>query len=162
MAPILNKRYTQADNQPLPDFLREGGPFLQVLVHVPSALAALLSSQNQVVPPPQPGLALIDTGASGTCVHEPILTGLGLSPIGSTTSGTAAGPTQHDLYAVRLEFNADGIDREFNSVAAVDLSGQFVNLNTGNQPIVALIGRDVMQDWLLVYNGPLGVITIAH
>ncbi len=28
-------------------------------------------------------------------------------------------------------------------------------------PIVALIGRDVLQDWVLIYNGPAGIITIS-
>jgi hypothetical protein len=106
-------------------------------------------------------MALIDTGASNTRVHEPILKALGLNPIGSMTSGTAAGPTQHSLYPVRLEFPADHIDREFDSVVGVDLSGQVANLSTGPEPIIALIGRDVLRDWILIYNGIGGVISIA-
>ena len=135
---------------------------MNVLVHVPSALAQLLGSQKTTVPTPQAGVALIDTGASGTCVHEPILKTLGLNPIGSTTSGTAAGQTPHSLYPVRLEFPSDDIDREFNSVVGVDLSGQTVNLSTGQEPIIALIGRDVLQDWVLIYNGVGGIVSISY
>ena len=108
------------------------------------------------------GVALIDTGATGTCVHEPVLQQLGLNPIGATNSGTAAGQTRHNLYPARLEFPADGIDREFNSVVGVNLTGQSVTVNNATHPIIALIGRDVMKDWVLIYNGVGGVVTISY
>lgn len=161
MAPVSNRRYLTDDNHPHPEFLRDDGPFLNVLVHVPSALAKLFENQNLPVPAPQAGLALIDTGASHTCVHEPALTALGLNPIGATTSRTAAGLTAQRLYPVRLEFPGEGIDREFTSVAGVNLIGQSVVLNTGEKDIIVLVGRDVMQEWVLIYNGPIGVVTIA-
>lgn len=162
MARPFNKFYITEEKDPDPAFLRSLGPVLNVLVHVPTALAQLLGNQGLPVPAPQAGLALIDTGASGTCVHEPILKALGLNAIGATTSGTAAGPTPHSLYPVRLDFPSDGIEREFNSVVGVDLTGQFANLSTGPAPIIALIGRDVLQDWIFIYNGVGGVISIAH
>lgn len=161
MAPISNKRYLNDQREPDADFLREDGPFLNALVHVPTALAQLLDKQNLAVPAPVAGLGLIDTGASSTCIHEPVLTQLGLNPIGTTTSRTAAGIAIQRLYPVRIEFPGEGIDREFNSVAGVDLSGQTVSLSTGEQQIIALIGRDMMRNWVLIYNGPIGVVTIA-
>jgi predicted aspartyl protease len=106
-------------------------------------------------------MALIDTGATNTCVHEAILQTLGLNPIGSITSGTAAGPVQHNRYPARLEFPGDGIDREFTSVVGVNLTGQFVRLSTGVHPIIALIGRDVLADWVFTYNGVAGEVTIS-
>lgn len=39
-----------------------------------------------------------------TCVHEPILTGLGLNPIGIVNSGTAKGLVQQSVYPARIVF----------------------------------------------------------
>jgi hypothetical protein len=51
---------------------------MNVDLDVPPALAASLTAAGQPVPPQRrASLALIDTGATLTCVHEPILTGLG-------------------------------------------------------------------------------------
>ncbi len=94
-------------------------------------------------------------------MHESVLQRLGLNAIGTVTSGTAAGRVLHNLYPARLEFPGEGIDREFASVTGVDLSGQVVSLSSGVRPIIALIGRDVMADWILIYNGVGGLVTIS-
>lgn len=86
---------------------------------------------------------------------------LGLNPIGTIMSGTAAGQAKHNRYPARLEFPGEGIDRDFNSVTGVDLSGQTVHLTSGQIPIIALIGRDVMSDWIFTYNGVGGFISIS-
>lgn len=127
----------------------------------PAHSRKMLGANAAALPAPVSGVALIDTGATATCVHEPVLQQLGLNPIGTIDSGTAAGLTQHKLYPARLEFPADGIDREFNSVAGVNLAGQAVILGGATHPIIALIGRDVLSDWILIYNGVGGVVTIS-
>ncbi len=43
----------------------------------------------------------------------------------------------------------------------VNLTGQFVRLSTGVHPIIALIGRDVLADWVFTYNGVAGEVTIS-
>jgi hypothetical protein len=121
----------------------------------------VIADAGGTLPTPEAGFALIDTGASGTCVHEPILQKLGLNPIGTVMSGTAAGQVPHNLYPARIEFPGEAIDRDFNSVAGVNLSGQTISLSTGIHPIIALIGRDVMADWILTYNGVGGFISIS-
>jgi hypothetical protein len=161
LAPSRNRFFLDANKDPDPELLRKCGPIMNVVVHVPTALAKLLGEQGTPVPPPHAGMALIDTGASGTCVHESILKSLQVNPIGSVTSGTAAGPTPHNLYPVRLQFPWENITRDFDSVVGVDLTGQFVEVSTGRQPIVVLVGRDVLRDWIFIYNGGGGVISIA-
>jgi hypothetical protein len=112
------------------------------------------------VPAPQTGIALIDTGATMTCVHEPILKLLTLNPIGAVTSGTANGPVQQSLYPASLHFTALGFGIELDQVAGVDLAGQTVPLNPP-QNVVALIGRNVLSRCIFIYNGPGGFWTLA-
>ncbi len=48
------------------------GPILPISVSIPQALAALYTSQQISLPSPVTGIALIDTGATRSCVHAPI------------------------------------------------------------------------------------------
>lgn len=159
--PSRNRFFYDQDGTTSPLLLQQAGPILNVLIHAPAALARTLAAGGDVIPAPQAGLALIDTGASYTCVHEPTLRTLGLNPIGTVLSGTAAGSVQHSRYPARLEFPGEGIDQEFSAVTGVDLNGQEVLLSTGPAPIIALIGRDLMSGWVFTYNGVGGFITIS-
>jgi hypothetical protein len=140
--------------------LQTNGPILNVLVHIPTALAQLLS-QGTPIPSPQSGIALIDTGASHTCVDESSLVKLGVNPIGVATTRTAAGPANQSRYPVRLEFPGEGLDLEFSSVTGVDLSGQAIDIGAQSHPIVVLVGRDVLSQCVLVYNGPGGFYSLS-
>jgi hypothetical protein len=71
--------------------LSREGPFFEVFVSIPQALAEFYTKENIPIPSPISGMALIDTGASRSCVHGPIMRGLKVSPIGVATSHTAAG-----------------------------------------------------------------------
>jgi len=136
------------------------GAFFPIEVHVPPAIAALLNDQNLPVPAPLSGLALIDTGATLTCVHETLLARLGLNPIGVITSGTASGPVQQNVYPARIVFPAQGWTIDLAGVAGVNLAGQQV-ATTPPQPIIALIGRNILQNWLMVWNGPAAFWSVA-
>src|SRR5712691_12766329 len=137
--------------------LAGNGPILDVSVSIPQALANLYARQQIPLPSPITGIALIDTGATRSCVHVPIMRQLGVNPIGVVTSGTAAGPVPHNLFPAHFTFPAAGIDLDFAAVVGVDLSGQTIN----GQQLIALIGRDVLSSGIFVYNGPLGAFTFA-
>lgn len=91
--PIYNQHYMKPGQIHDPVALAGAGPILQVEVNLPQALINLLSSQNKPIPASSPGFALIDTGASRTCVDSLVLSNLGISPIGVVTMGTAGGST---------------------------------------------------------------------
>lgn len=126
-------------------------------VNLPQPLINLLSSQNKPIPAPAPGFALIDTGASRTCIDSQVLSNLGISPIGVVTMGTAGGSSSCPLFPAKLSFPVVHLVIDFGSVAGVNLQGQTVN----GTPLVALIGRDVLLRCLLIYNGSGGFFTLA-
>jgi hypothetical protein len=83
---------------------------------------------------------------------------LGVSPFGQAPGETAVGPKVDNLCPVRLAFPGTvGWDIAFAAVTGVDLTGQIVH----GQQIVALIGRDLLSNCILLYNGSGGVFSIA-
>lgn len=137
--------------------LAAAGPLLEVEVNIPQPLINLLSSQNKPIPSPKPGLSLIDTGASRTCVELTILSGLGINPIGIGNVGTASGTTPCQLFPARLSFPALRLSVDFGSVLSVNLQGQTIDGN----PLIALIGRDILSRGLFIYSGNGGFFTLA-
>lgn len=136
-----------------PELLRATGPALSVEIRVPSALAAALQQANLQVPTPHVGLALIDTGASITAVEQAVLQGLGLSPTGLTPVATPSGQVQQPVYACELSFPGTPIPTlPFGFV---------VGSSVGLLGYSALIGRDVLRHFQLVYNGAEGFWTLA-
>lgn len=132
---------------------------LPVEIHVPPVIAQVLISRGDPVPAPVTGLALVDTGATFTCVHERVLQQLGLNPVGVVTSGTAGGPVQQSQYPVRLLSPDQGWTFDLITTA-VDLRGQQVPVQPP-QDLIALIGRDLLRNCVLVWNGPAGFWTLA-
>lgn len=91
--------------------------------------------------------ALIDTGASHTFVSNHILKALDLKPVGVTKfRGVSQDDETEDAaeYSVQLRFN-NGRQSEVIAVGA-ELGGK----------IGCLIGRDILSDLVLVYDGPAG------
>lgn len=150
--PILNGVFVQPPSNALgPGVLQQTGPIIDVQVAVPTALEQLLRQSSKPVPPPVKGRALIDTGATISSVDDATIRGLGVSPVGLINTGTAGGPQQQNMYPARFILQA-GWTFEFSRVTGSNLTG------TG---LVALIGRDVLSRTILVYNGPLGVFSLA-
>jgi hypothetical protein len=156
--PIYDGEFRTQKGGPGPAALLQLGPVLQVEIAVPSALSEFLSAQNQPIPAPRTGLALIDTGATRSCVDSQVISSLSVNPIGITDLGTAGGRSQHNLYPAKFNFPVmKGVEMEFGSVVGVDLSGQ----GAGKMQIIALIGRDVLSRCILIYHGTKGSFSLA-
>lgn len=159
--PIYNSHFVEnhpAGGQRLsPTTLALLGPVLSVSVSIPQALAAFYTRRQIPLPSPITGPALIDIGATRCCVHAPVMSNLGVNPIGVVTSGTPAGQVRHNLYPAHFTFPATNIEIDFASVVGVDLTGQIIN----GQQLIALIGRDVLAMGILVYNGTTGTFSFA-
>lgn len=151
----------KTSGDPLPTALTQLGAFLSIEIHVPPQIAQVLTDQGEPVPPPVPGLALIDTGATMTCVHRRVLDQLGLKPIGTVNSGTASGVVQQEIYPGRIVFPTHGWTLDLQAVVAVDLSGQTIALEPDPQPIIALLGRNFLQRGVFIWNGTGGCWTLT-
>lgn len=109
-------------------------------------------------PPPLPVEAIIDTGASITCVDSEVVQILRLKPIGEAlvrTLGGEAAPRRFKTFAVSLRFeSAEGVRKIFPAAQVVSASFY----QTGIQ---ALIGRDILNRAILQSSGFSGLATLA-
>lgn len=142
----------QAIVQAIQDFLRRG-PCSAVEIHVPDALANQLQAAGTVIPPPITGVGLLDTGASISGIDDAHAQQLGLVPISSTQVATPSGSATQRLYGVKLEFPGTMLP----PVPFLMVTGSQIK----NQGIDVLIGRDYLNDKVLIYNGPMRLYTIC-
>lgn len=111
-----------------------------------------LSAQGSAVPAPRQGLALIDTGASSTCIDDQAAQEMSL-PVVDVAKMTSASHDAHpcNLYPIQITL-PQGIS--FGAPRAM-------GANLKAQGLVAIIGRDILQMCTLFYNGPAGQLTIS-
>jgi Aspartyl protease len=128
------------------------GPIIQAELAVPDALATVLTSNGNAVPSPVVGNALIDTGASICCIDEEHAINLGLQPVGQISLGNAGGARVHERYIGKISFPGTTLQA---------LEFVLVGCPLRQQGLLMLIGRDVLQSCVLIYNGPLGITTIS-
>jgi hypothetical protein len=156
--PVYNHYYPDTGNLiNTPDSatrLATEGPLLPVTISVPPSLITVLQAHNRPVPPPMSGQALIDSGASLCMVDEQVARSFGLPPFGTMPINTPAGPTQCATYPASLSFPGTPLPNvEFFDFITGPLQGQ---------GIIALIGRNVLRDFVFIYNGPGGCISLAY
>jgi len=135
------------------------GPILDVLIGVSEPLRKIMKTQGAAVPKPVSIRVLLDTGASGTCVDLATLSALGLVPTGTAlihTVSTTGTPVPAALYDVSLALVHPGQQfvRWFDAVPVMGAS-------LAAQGIQGLVGRDILAQCLLVYDGQAGTFTLA-
>jgi hypothetical protein len=136
------------------------GAFFPIEVHVPPQIAAVMVKAGQPLPKTISGIGLIDTGATLTCIQEDILVSLGLNPIGQVDSGTANGLKPCNIYPARIVFPTKGWTLDLGQAMGVNLTGQIIPTDPP-QPIIALLGRNLLERSVLIYNGITGFWTIT-
>lgn len=132
--------------------LHQRGPVIQVSVTIEQNAGKALLAQGRALPTPKAGLALIDTGASNTCIDDQAAVELRL-PIIDIAHMQSASHAKHQCNVYPVTIDIPGV----------------VNLNSprtmgaalAGQGLLALIGRDVLSRCTLFYNGPMGQITLS-
>ena len=102
---------------------------------------------------PASGLALIDTGAAGTCIDDEVAASIGCPVVGTAQMASAT----HDavevpVYAVQLNVP---------SLSLIVTARRAFAAQLRPQGLVALIGRDILKFWNFTYNGPAGTFGIS-
>jgi hypothetical protein len=136
------------------------GPVLTVVIGVSVARGDALMTAGRPVPAGISARALIDTGASCTCVDPSILVKLALTPTGTVSVHTpSTGPAAHlaEQYDVSLLVPGAGAHHVPLALPAIPVMAAELSV----QGIDALIGRDVLRDCIFIYNGSVGLFTIA-
>lgn len=137
------------------------GAVIDAWIAVSAARHAALTEAALPIPNPIQIRALIDTGATSTCIDPSVLQTLNLTPTGSTTvetPSTGGIPVSADQYDIGLIVPAGDKQRP---------------LMVPNLPVIcmtlfpsmgyhALIGRDVLAQCVFSYNGSMETFMLAY
>jgi len=145
-----------------PLFLMKHGFVIPVIIQTPSILC---------IPPVSKPIrtitvmALFDTGASRTSITKIIADYLELEQVGFSKIYTAAGPATYPDYAVDILFPNAGL-KSIENIKVGSCKLPYKNnlppdLTMANSNFGALIGRDVMARWNIVWNGPTSTVFIS-
>ena len=130
--------------------LEQEGPILEGVLAVPDAMQKASNVSSGAVKS-QTGFIMLDTGASCTCFDIETATDMGLAIVGRG-SITSASHDSHPtpLYAGRLIFG--GMNMAVN---------RGLGANLKSQGLIALVGRDILRNGILIYNGTNGSVSLA-
>ncbi|MDR1558714.1 MAG: retroviral-like aspartic protease family protein [Clostridiales bacterium] len=111
-------------------------------------------------------MALLDTGASSTCISEIIADELELKPTGYFETNTAAGRAVFPNYTVDILIPNAGLHNYENiNVGSCKLpytQNLLENDRMASTNFGVLIGRDMMTRWNVVWNGPSSSVFISE
>jgi hypothetical protein len=134
---------------------------INAMIGVSAARQIALSAERQPIPNLAAIRALVDTGASATCVDISVLRGLNLTPTGRTkinTPSTGSQPVDADQYDVSLIVPA-ALNQAPLSVGTLPvISAELLS----SQGFHALIGRDILANCIFSYIGNMGLFSLAY
>jgi hypothetical protein len=127
--------------------LRAAGPGL------PIEISQATSAQQATPQPPvlQSALALIDTGATHSCVDQQLAQSLHLPIIDRQQVAGVGGQQTHNVYLAQLSMPPP---------LSAGYRGRLIGVQLGG-PYRIIVGRDFLARALLVYDGLNGTVTIS-
>jgi len=139
--PLLTKKFSLHDE-----------PILDVSIQPSKATITLCKQMNIAPPQSQKITAMIDTGASFSAIDSTLITKLKFQPIDQISINTTSCKNVNCLrYEALVCFSSD-----INI-----LTKHLVGVPLYSHRAQCLIGRDILQHFMLVYNGPERTITLA-
>jgi predicted aspartyl protease len=131
-----------AGNNDPADLLVTFGPTLAVTIQLPAG------NVSNVMP------ALVDTGASESSIDDALAQQLGLPVIDQALISGVGGQHTVNVYLARV----------FVPPLNVTQYGRFagVHLQSGGQSHRAILGRTLLKECTLIYDGPAGSVKISH
>jgi len=130
------------------------GPVVPVAISLTLVQSNILRSTGATLPAPVLGQALIDTGASLCVIDETALTTLGIPPFGLTRIATPQGVSMRPTYPASISFPGTNLP----NVAFRN----FIGAPLATMGVVAIVGRNVLENFVFIYNGPGGSISLSH
>lgn len=96
--------------------------------------------------------ALVDTGATMSCIDSGLAMQLNLPVVDRATIGGVSGSREVNMHMAQIHVPS----------LAFTIYGQFagVDLIAGGQPHHVLIGRTFLQNFVMEYNGTTGTVTL--
>jgi predicted aspartyl protease len=133
------------------DTLRAIGPCIAVRIGFDREYVSGATPHPNI--PPSMWTALIDTGATGSCIDDAVARALRLPIADREEWSGIGGPTPVNIYLAQMEFPSLG----------GFLYGRFagVHLSASNQPHRALVGRDFLRNFRMAYDGRSGDVILS-
>lgn len=140
----------------------QNGPIVTALIGVSQSRQVALTAAGQTIPPVVPIQALIDTGASCTCIDPSTIASLQLTPTGTVAMVTpSSGAQPHTTYQYDIGIVIPGPSASHAPFVLPTLAVAECAL-FASQGFHALIGRDVLEHCVLTYNGSTRLFILAY
>lgn len=135
-----------------PDALREFGLLIAIAVRLHPDDEADLRRRKVTIPSPRIGWGLVDTGTSHTIIDAGVVTALQLTSVGQTavTASLQREWAARPVYRACIEWPGR------KSLPSCPVERIMEGELSDNQGLIALIGRDVLQRFVLVCDGLAG------
>lgn len=146
--PVVEAGFVDEGGKPDKGRLLLFGPTLQVSVNHMAVDGAELPAEPESV------YALVDTGATESCIDASLAEKLELPIVDVRTISGAAGSNQHYVYMAEVH------------IPSIDFGqyGQFtgVGLSQGGQEHSVLLGRTFLENTIMIYDGLKGHVTLTR
>lgn len=135
------------------------GPIIEAIVGVSQHRAAALRKAGQLIPEPVEAQALVDTGASITCIDDGVVEALSLKPLGPCALFTGSTRDDgHQSYTYDISLRISHPDKSF-VVPIMPVAG--IQSPTRGRAFSVVIGRNVLNHCAFLYNGVARQILLA-
>jgi hypothetical protein len=133
------------------DDMQDLGPIVEIKIAIPRLAEDLMRVVGNQPPNPLSITAMIDTGSTFTIIQGGLASQLGLEPIGVEYLST---PSSQDVASYRYQVRVIFSNNVITEVTAVEapLAGQHIQ---------CLIGRDILAQGVLIYNGLINQYTLS-